>query len=491
MKNDEKYEILFKSAIELRELICSKKISPVDITYLTLERIEEINPKTNAFLTVTADSAIEKAKEVEKKILNREPVGLLAGIPTSIKDLEPMKGVRQTKGSFVFKDFIADIDQIAVERIKNEDGIILGKTNTPEFGHSGTTENKLGDHCRNPWNLEYVAGGSSGGTGSSVASGITPVAQGSDGGGSIRIPAAFCGIYGIKATQGRVPRRNISNLSWHPVNYSSMGPISRYVTDSALFLQVLSGPHPESEFGTLTNSPPDFLIDIEKGVSGKLIGWSPDLGSRIVDDEVKDITENAVKTFEDLGANVEMLNFDIDLDELEHPLHNVLSFALTYATNGYLLEENSDFLMHYVRNTIEKGKNISADEYLESLTKLYEFRSKIERIFDRYDFISTPTMAMPAFKCNQRPFFENEKIKFKDLDDGYYDYSNWNIQLTQFTALFNWSGNPAAALPCGFSSSGLPVSLQIVGRKEDEVGVLQASRAFEKAKPWHDNHPKL
>ena len=146
MKNNEKYEVLFKSASELRQLICSKKISPVEITNLALERIEQINPKTNAFLTVTADSALEKAKEVEKKILNQEPLGLLAGIPTSIKDLEPMKGVRQTKGSLIFKDFIADVDQISVERIKNQDGIILGKTNTPEFGQSGTTENKLGDH---------------------------------------------------------------------------------------------------------------------------------------------------------------------------------------------------------------------------------------------------------------------------------------------------------------------------------------------------------
>jgi aspartyl-tRNA(Asn)/glutamyl-tRNA(Gln) amidotransferase subunit A len=147
--------------------------------------------------------------------------------------------------------------------------------------------------------------------------------------------------------------------------------------------------------------------------------------------------------------------------------------------------------MHYVRNTLEKGKNISADEYLRALTKLYEFRDKIEQIFEKYDFISTPTMAIPAFECNKRPFFEKQKIKFKDLDDEHYDYSNWNFQLTQFTALFNWSGNPAAALPCGFSSSGLPVSLQIVGKKEDEIGVLQASRAFEKIKPWHDIHPDI
>ncbi|MBM31697.1 MAG: hypothetical protein CL764_02445 [Chloroflexi bacterium] len=491
MKNDKKYEILFYSVIELRKLIYSKEISPVEITKLALERIEKVNPKINAFLTVTAESAIEKAKEVEKKILKKERVGLLAGIPTSIKDLEPMKGVRQTKGSIVFEDFVADVDQIAVERIKNEDGIILGKTNTPEFGASGTTENKLGDHCRNPWDLECVAGGSSGGAGASIASGITPVAQGSDGGGSIRIPSAFCGIYGIKATQGRVPRRNIGNLSWHPVNYSSMGPMSRYVLDSALFLQVISGPHPESEFGTLKKSPPDFLLDIEKGISGKLIGWSPDLGSRIVDDEVKNLTQKAVESFEELGANVELFNFDINLDELEEPLHNVLSFALSYATNGYLLEKKSDYLMHYVRNTLEQGKKITTYKYIESLTKLYEFRNKVEHIFKQYDYIATPTMGMTAFKCDTRPFFENNKIKFKDFDNGYYDYSSWNLELTQFTALFNWSSNPAAALPCGFSSSGLPVSLQIIGKKEDEVGVLQASRSFEKLNPWHHYYPDI
>jgi len=484
-------KLLYKSATELKKLICAKKISPVEITQLVLNRIQEINPKTNAFLTVTAEQALRTARRVEKKILKGETVGLLAGIPTSIKDLEPMRDVRNTKGSLVFQDFIADVDQIAVERIKNADGIIVGKTNTPEFGSSGTTENKLGDDCRNPWNLKYVAGGSSGGAGASVASGITPIAQGSDGGGSIRIPSAFCGIYGIKGTQGRVPRRNVDLLNWHPVNYSCMGPMSRYVVDSALFLQVLSGPHPEAEFGTIQNSSPDFLIDIEKGVSGKLIGWSVDLGSRVVDKEVKKVTESAVKTFEDLGADVEPLNFDINLDELEYPLHNILSFALSYATNGHLLDKNPELLMPYVRNTLEKGRNITGNEYLQSLAKLYEFRAKIDRIFEKYDFISTPTMAMPAFKCNERPLFASGKNELQPFNYDYYDYVSWNIQLTQFTALFNWSGNPAAAIPCGFSSSGLPISLQIVGKKENEVGVLQASRAFEKAKPWHRNIPKI
>ncbi|MFL2767452.1 MAG: amidase, partial [Dehalococcoidia bacterium] len=211
-------EILYQSLVDIKKLITSKELSPVELTQMSLERIDETNDKTNAFLNVYPEMALADAKKVEEKIIKGEPLGLMAGIPTSIKDLEPVKDMITTKGSLLSKDEISDIDQIGVERIKEHDGIILGKTNVPEAGSSGTTENKLGDDCRNPWNLDYSAGGSSGGTGASVASGVTPVAQGSDGGGSIRIPSSFCGIYGIKGTQGRIPRRKAGFSSWHPVN---------------------------------------------------------------------------------------------------------------------------------------------------------------------------------------------------------------------------------------------------------------------------------
>jgi len=491
-------EILYQSLVEIKKLITNKELSPVELTKMALERIEETNDKTNAFLNVYPEMAINDAKKVEQKIINGEPLGLMAGIPTSIKDLEPVKDMITTRGSLLTKDAVSDKDQIGVERIKQHDGIILGKTNVPESGSSGTTENKLGDDCRNPWNLDHTAGGSSGGTGASVASGVTPVAQGSDGGGSIRIPSSFCGIYGIKGTQGRIPRRHAGLSSWHPVNFSCMGPMSRYVIDSAIMMQVMAGPHPEAEPGTIQAAPPDFISNIEKGISGKKIAWSQDFGCRPIHPDVKTNTQRAVKVFEELGAKVEPFDFTFNLDDLEEPIMKVLGFASRYASGGdELLKKDPDAFMPHVYNTILRGKEVRSDDYVRALARLYEYRAYVESIFEEYDFITAPTMAIPANKINERAFFENgevvslpwnDEIKFQAND---LDFSSWNYVYHAMTSLFNWSGNPAATLPCGFSTDGLPIGLQIVGKKENEVGVLQASRAYEIARPWHENKPNI
>ena len=369
-------EILYQSLVEIKKLITNKELSPVELTEMALERIEETNDKTNAFLNVYPEMAINDAKKVEQKIINGESLGLMAGIPTSIKDLEPVKDMITTKGSLPSKDEISDIDQIGVERIKEHDGIILGKTNVPEAGSSGTTENKLGDDCRNPWNLNHTAGGSSGGTGASVASGVTPVAQGSDGGGSIRIPSSFCGIYGIKGTQGRIPRRHAGPSSWHPVNFSCMGPMSRYVIDSAIMMQVMAGPHSDAESGTIQTTPPDFISNLEAGISGKKIAWSLDFGCRPIHPDVKSNTENAVKIFEDLGAKVESFDFTFNLDDLEEPIMKVLGFASRYAGGGEdILKKDPDAFMPHVFNTYLRGKEVRADDYVRALAKLYEYRA--------------------------------------------------------------------------------------------------------------------
>ena len=359
--------LLNKSAVELKKLIQNKKISSLELTELALKKIDETNHKTKAFLTITHDLAINSAKLVDQKISKGESIGLLGGVPTSIKDLESVKGYRTTKGSLFLESSISEVDQLGVERIKNEDGIILGKTNVPEFGASGGTENKLGDDCRNPWNLDHTPGGSSGGTAAAVASGVHPFAQGSDGGGSIRIPSSFSGIYGIKGTQGRVPRRHASRMSWHPVNYSCMGPMSWYVKDSALLLQAMSGPHPDAEPGTINTPAPDFLKNIDDGIKGKKIGWSSNLNCRSVDPEVIQVNKEAMNIFEKHGAVVEDLNFKIDLNEYEE-LDSILSIALNYANNKSYYEQDSFKLMPHVRNTMERGKLITSEQYIQALT---------------------------------------------------------------------------------------------------------------------------
>ena len=455
-------ELAFTPAYRLRELIAQKQLSPVELTEGCLERIDSLNPKLNAFLTVTADEALQAAREAEKAVMSGDELGPLHGVPTSIKDLEDTKGIRTTRGSLVYKDRVPDQDELVVERIKAAGGIILGKTNTPEFGSSGTTENRLGDDCRNPWNSEMVSGGSSGGAGASVASGMNPIAQGSDGGGSIRIPSAFCGIYGIKATQGRVPRRRAGLGSWNPVNFSCIGPMARTVRDGAIFLQVMSGPHPDAEPGTLLTESPDFTASLEQGVTGLRIAWSPDLGSIPVEPEVREKAERAARVFEELGASVEPAEFEVDLANLRLSVGK-MSDAIAYVKNGELLEDKADLLMPYVRENIEAGKGVTSAEYVEALNKLEQYRAYMARIFTRYDLLMTPTLAVPAFPCGEHP----EVIDGQQVEKigGY----------TPFTAFFNWSGNPAASAPCGFSSDGLPIGLHIVGRREDEVSVLRAS----------------
>ena len=491
-----KFDLLYKSALELKSLITNKEISCLELTNLALERISNTNSKTNAFITVTEELAIDSAKNVDKKIANNKPIGLLGGVPTSIKDLEPVKGYRTTKGSLFLENSISTIDQLAVERIKNEDGIILGKTNVPEFGASGGTENKLGDDCRNPWNLNYTPGGSSGGTAAAVASGVHPFGQGSDGGGSIRIPSSFSGIYGIKGTQGRVPRRHSGKMSWHPVNYSCIGPMSWYVKDSAILLQVMSGSHIEAEPGTINQSSPNFLTNIDNGIKGKKIGWSSDLNSRIVDEEVLEINKNAMRIFEKHGAIVEDLDIKINLDDYEE-LDSILTLALNYTNNKIYYEENASKLMPHVRNSIERGKNISSDQYINALTKLYELRSYINSIFDKFDFIATPTVGFTANKCDEKHIIKDNKLNIIHMTDedkkihNNMDYSSWNFAYKQYTALFNWTGNPGASIPSGFTKNELPVGLQIIGAKENEEGVLQASRVIEIEQPWQNKKPKI
>lgn len=471
-------ELAFTPAYILAKLIAQKKLSPVELTEACLRRIEALNPRLNAFLTVTAEEALQEARQAEKAVMQGKPLGPLHGVPTSIKDLEATKGIRTTKGSLAYKNWIPDYDQLVVERIRAAGAIILGKTNTPEFGLSGTTENRLGDDCRNPWDPTRVSGGSSGGAAAAVAAGLHPIAQGSDGGGSIRIPCSFCGIYGIKGTQGRVPRKRTDLYGWHPVNFSQIGPMTRTVRDAALFLQVMSGPHPQAEFWTIQEVPPDFLSALNKGVSGLRMAWSPDLGSASVDTEVKDIVERATLVFQELGASVEPAPFKVELLEVVKT-YRILNAPKAYLSYGHLLTEKADLLMPYVRETLEQGLKVTGYEYATALAELEQYRAYVADFFTKYDLLLTPTLAVPAFPCGQPP----KVIGGKQMEE--------RMAYTPFTFLFNMTGNPAANVPCGFSFHGLPIGLHIVGRRGDEATVLRASANFEAARPWGDLFPPV
>ena len=467
-------ELAFASATNLRQLIDAKEVSIVELTELFYQRIQDLDPQLNAYLTLCQDDALQQARQAQDAVNQGQPVGPLHGIPISIKDLELTRGLRSTMGSAVFKDRVPDIDSAVVERVRRAGAIILGKTNTPEFGQSGTTENELGEPCRNPWNTERTPGGSSGGAGAALAAGLCTLATGSDGGGSIRIPASFSGVFGIKPSQGRVPRyggygQPASN------QFSQSGPMSRTVADTALLLQVLAG-HDPRDVTSLRETPDDYSANLNSGVQGWRIAWSSDLGYAGVDPEVVQVTSQAAQVFTELGASVEETNLTL---EDPFPAFFDLFATGTYTSYSQLLEQNSSELTHYVRSTLEYAATLTAADFSRALLRVDQLRRQMELFFDNYDLLLTPTMAVPAFPIGQRP----SVIGGKEVNP-FWGY-------LPFTFPINMTGQTASSVPCGFSSDGMPIGLHIVGRKGSEAQVLQASAAFEQAHPWIQHRPPI
>ena len=268
-------DLAFAPATELRDLIAAKQITSVELTELYLSRIESLDGRLNSYLTLTPEIALAQAKRADEATAMGESLGPLHGVPISIKDLEMTRGVRTTSGSLVFRDRIPDEDSIVVERVLDAGAVMLGKTNTPEFGHRGTTENLLGPPCRNPWNTDYTPGGSSGGAAAGLVAGLCAISTGSDGGGSIRIPASFCGLYGIKPTQGRVPRYAGRGGQAIANQLSQPGPVTRTVRDAATLLQTLAG-WDARDVSSLRTPPGDYTAALERDISGLRIAWSDD-----------------------------------------------------------------------------------------------------------------------------------------------------------------------------------------------------------------------
>ena len=473
---DEK-ELAFTPAWKQAQMIAQKQVSPVELTQLYLNRIERLNPSLNAYLTVCADEALTQAKQAESQVPQGDNLGPLHGVPVSIKDLELTKGVKTTLGSLIFKDSVPDRDSVVVERIKNAGAIILGKTNTPEFGLSAVTENRLGDPSRNPWNTDCISGGSSGGAGAALAAGLCALATGSDGGGSIRIPSALCGVYGIKPSRGRIPRAGgMGNPE--PNQFAQSGPMSNSVRDSALLLQVLSGPDPRDPSPYMRVEPPDFVAALGQGVKGLRIAWSPDFGYGAVDPDVERATREAVSAFEDMGCTVEEIALDVDPDEVHTHFWRIFT-ANGWASYGDIIEERADELTDYVhRGLMEHGRFVTGAEYAQSVRRVFELRLYFKELMEKYDLLMTPTTSVPAFPFDDRP----TEI------GGHPIHPRFGFR--PYTFPINVIGHPAASIPCGFVRD-MPIGLHIVGRFGDDALVLGASAAFEEARPWQDKHPDV
>ena len=465
-------ELAFMSAVELAQNIRNKKVSSLEATENFFQRIDQLDSQLHSYLTLCRDQALADARAADAAVQEGTKLGPLHGVPISIKDLETTKGVVTTMGSAIFKDRVPDMDSIVVERIKAAGAVILGKTNTPEFGQSGTTENKLGEPCRNPWNTDRTPGGSSGGAAAALAAGLCTLSMGTDGGGSVRIPASFTGLFGIKPTQGRVPRfggygRPSAN------HFSQSGPITRTVADSALLLQVIAGPDTR-DITSIRETAPDFSANLSSGVSGMRLAWSSDLGYAAVDPEVVDITKQAAMKFIGLGANID--DAKLKLEDPFETFWNIFSTA-AYTSYGHLLEEHRNGLSDIGLMSIEHGQQTTGADMSRAIYEVDRLGRRMEEFFDNFDLLLTPTMAVPAFPIDQRP----SVIGGKTVDPF------WGF--LPFTYPINISGQTAASIPCGYSSDGMPIGLHIIGPKESEAKVLQACAAFEAANPWAGDRP--
>jgi aspartyl-tRNA(Asn)/glutamyl-tRNA(Gln) amidotransferase subunit A len=463
-------DLCYMPATDLAAAIRTKQVSPVEVVNAIVARIEQLNPRLNAFCLVTADAARQAAQTAEQAVMRGEPLGPLHGVPVSIKDLVITKGIRTMRGSKLYEHDVPAEDAPVVERLKAAGAIILGKTTTPEFGFKGVTDSPVTGITRNPWHLDRTPGGSSGGAGVAVATGMGPLAVGTDGGGSIRIPSSFCGIYGLKAHVGRVPVYPASTIG----DISHVGPMTRTVRDAALMLNAIAGADDRDRL-SLPTSHPDYLQAVEGDSHGLRVAWSADLGFAVVDPQVKQITAAAVAAFSELGCHVEEINpcFDNPGELFQYYFYvNIGTMLQDYP--GYEHQIDPQLLAN-----IAEVKDVSGQDYARVILRRSAIFDKIQRVFATYDVLLCPTVAVPPFEVGiEGP----TQIAGRALDR-----RTW----IAMTPLFNLTGQPAATVPCGFTTEGLPIGLQIVGRRFDEATVLRASAAFEAIRPWAQKRPPV
>tara|TARA_Y100000590_G_scaffold469326_1_gene656181 strand:+ start:1466 stop:2908 length:1443 start_codon:yes stop_codon:yes gene_type:complete len=470
--------LAFNPAVKLISMLREKQVSSVELTRLYLDRIEAFDNRLHSYLTVDAENALSLAAKADKRLMSGNVVGPLDGLPISIKDLEITAGLKTTGGSQIFKDRIPKEDSVVVERIKSAGAVILGKTNTPEFGLLGVTYNLLGEHCRNPWNINKTSGGSSGGAASALAAGLCPVSIGGDGGGSIRIPSSFCGVFGLKPTQGRVPKYGGAGLPIAANHLSQTGPISRSVADSALIMQIISGFDARDPSGFIDEITHDTFSPASTA-NGLRIGWSSDLGFAAVDSEVLNICQEATTSLKNAGCEID--NADIVLNEPFGPFRTLFS-AMAYTAYSQLLENYPDQITDYAANCIENGACVTGADYAAALGYVDQIKSIFNSAFEKFDVIITPTLAVEAFDA-LGPLETVNEVNGREVDPwwGYFP----------FTFPINLAGLPASSVPVGFSKNKLPIGLQIIGRPRDEKTVLSVSAALEQISPWADIKPDL
>jgi Asp-tRNA(Asn)/Glu-tRNA(Gln) amidotransferase A subunit family amidase len=466
-------DLCFLSALELSRLIQAGDVSPVEVTDVILARVDRLNPVLSAYITVTADRARAQAREAETRARRGERWSPLDGIPYSIKDLEDTAGVRTTYGSKWFVQHMPAEDGAVAGRLRAAGGILLGKTNTPHFGHKDMSDNLIGPPCRNPWDTGRTSGGSSGGAAAAVAAGLGPLAHGSDGAGSIRCPASLCGIVGLKPSFGRVPYYPSPD---HWAGRSHNGPMTRTVRDTALMLSVLAGPDPRDPL-SIDAPAGEYVAACDEGIRGLRVAWSPDLGGLPVEPEVRTLTEAAARRFAEAGCVVEAPA--LRWPDIREP-HRLIWHIGVAARQQDRAREHPDWIEPSLMRMIVDAGRISALDYGRALLTRTPFYRAVQRFFEDYDLLLTPTMPVAAWSVEPDSAATIDGHEAPTL-----------LERLTFTSPFNLTGQPAISVPCGWTREGLPVGLQIIGRWHADATVLRAAAAFEAIQPWADRRPPV
>lgn len=460
------------TAGELVELYRARQASPVEVVDACLAQIAKLGAAHNAFVLVDAEGARCAARASETRWQRGAPAGALDGVPVTIKDLILTRGWPTLRGSRAIEPAGPWNDDAPVTaRLREANAIILGKTTTPEMGWKAVTDSPLIGVARNPWDPSRTPGGSSGGAGIAAATGMGALHVGTDGGGSIRVPASFCGIFGLKPSFGRVPAWPLSPTG----TVSHLGPMTRSVADAATMMNVITRPDAR-DWHSLPYDPVDYRDGLDAGVAGMRVGWSPRLGRFDVDDEIAAITGAAVQAFVDAGARV---------DAVDPPLPDVHAIFKMHwwigchnAVRG-MSDEQRALLDPGLARIAENAKAITLDDYLDAVAARGRLGAAMREFHTRYDLLVTPSVAVAPFDAG--------RLAPETMGDVGSDWTRW----ASFSYPFNLTQQPAASVPCGFTKAGLPVGLQIVGPMHDDRRVLRAARAFEKLRPWQSTYARF
>ena len=458
---------MLRSILEVSELLRQRKVSPVELTRQCLAQIEQLNPPLNAFITVTADAALVQARDAENEILNGRWRGPLHGVPLALKDLIDTAGMRTTAASAIFKDRIPTQDAEVVARLKNAGALLLGKQNLHEFAYGGSSVISFYGAVHNAWNPACITGGSSGGSATGVAAGLCYGAIGTDTSGSIRQPAALCGVVGLKPTYGRVSAHGVIPLA---PSLDHVGPIARTVADTALILQAIAGHDPKDK--TSANVPvSNYVAEMNRTPQSFKIGIPRKFFYEDLDSEVAAAVERALDELRKAGAHVSVI-------EIEIPTDRSLQTAESYAYHAEFVRRSPELYQPETLRRIRKGEEVTPSEIEQSCQDLNKRRAEIGHVFEKLDVLITPTTPIPApdlAELQQDP----DLLRPREL-----------LLLRNTHPVDVW-GLPAISVPCGFTTSGLPVGLQIIGPHWGESKVLQIALAYEQATTWHKRMPPV